>query len=160
HVDQWPMDDIDDEVLAEIEHLLSPTGLDIELLIAKAREKFEADAKPDRQEALRRQLAAADQAQTRFAEAIATRGGIPALATRLHEAEATRRAVLAELQQTHQRRPAPSWAAMERGLRQKLADWRSLITSRSIPKIRPAFRKMFTAPILLTPFIDRGYRAV
>jgi hypothetical protein len=45
-------------------------------------------------------------------------------------------------------------------MRKQLADWRSALNADTMTRVRDAFRKLLTAPIRLTPCMERGYRAV
>ena len=55
--------------------------------------------------------------------------------------------------------PRPQWRDFERELRRCLADWRSTLTG-DVAKAREGVRKLLTGPIVFTPTVDRGYRAI
>jgi hypothetical protein len=84
---------------------------------------------------------------------------VPALVDRLRTAETTRRTLLAALEQTSQRRPRPSWDAVERQMRATTADWRARLR-RDVSTVRQAFRELLTTPIQCTPGVENGYRAI
>jgi site-specific DNA recombinase len=159
HVDVWPMDEIDHEVLAEIAGaVLNPS--DAEEVIAAARQLFEVSARPDRLEQLRRDLAAVEREQARCTEAIASgAGAIPVLVERLRTTEAKRRKLLAQLERTRKPSSAPSWREIERRVRGSLTEWRSLLTG-DVAQARQGFRQLLTTPIVFTPIVERGLRAI
>jgi site-specific DNA recombinase len=159
HVDLWPMEELDREVLAEIGgQVLTPAR--VETVVSAARELFEASAQPCHQDRLRRELAVVEREQARVADAIVSGGHIPVLMERLQRIEAKRRALLADLEQARQTRPAPSWRAIEGQVRQGFTDWRTRLLG-DVADVREAFRRLLTGPIRVTPFVDEhGYRAV
>jgi len=160
HVDQWPMDEIDQELLGTIAgDVLSPELADE--VIAAARQMFEASARPDRQEQLRRDLASVEREQARVTEAVATGGAIPILVERLRTTEVKRRELVAQLERARKpRQPAPAWRDIERRMRGALTDWRSRFTG-DVARARQGFRQLLTTPIVFTPFVDqRGFQAI
>ena len=160
HVDQWPMEEIDREILATIGSDVLTSDV-LEEVIAAARETFEASAQPDRQDQLRRALATVEREQARVTEAIASGAGqIPVLVERLRASDAKRRALVADLARASHAAPAPSWQKIERQMRKRLTDWRSLLNEGNMTRTRQAFRELLTAPIRLTPVIEQGYRAI
>jgi site-specific DNA recombinase len=159
HVDQWPMDEIDHEVLGTMTESL---GTDLESEItAEARRQFDAHARPDRPAQLRRDLERVEREQARCTEAIATgAGAIPALVARLRSTEAQRGALLSELEQARKPSSARSWAEIERRLRARLKGWRSLLSG-DVVRAREGLRQLMATPIQFTPFIDeQGFRAI
>jgi hypothetical protein len=154
------MDEIDREVLAEIgREALSPDV--VEEIITAARQMFEASAQPDRQDQLRRTLAAVEREQARVTEAVASGAGqIPMLVERLRATEAKRRTLAADLERAGRVGPAPSWQKIERQMRKGLADWRSMINEGNVARVRQAFRELLTEPIRFTPVVEQGYRAI
>lgn len=159
HVDQWPMIEIDHEVLGTMAESL---GAELEDEIAtKARARFEADAGPDRADQLSRDLDRVTREQTRCADAIASgAGAIPALVERLRTAEAQRRALAAELEEVRTPARRRSWGEIERRLRASLKEWRSLLTG-DVARAREGLRGLLTVPIQFTPFVDeQGFRAI
>jgi site-specific DNA recombinase len=121
HVDQWPMAELDHEVRSTLaEDVLAADVADE--VISAARVQHVAAAQADRTDQLRRDLAAVERELTRLTDAVAGGAGqIPALVERMRRAETKRRAILAELQQTRQRRPAPAWNDIERKMRSGFA---------------------------------------
>jgi site-specific DNA recombinase len=159
HVEQWPMEEIDREVLATIAgDVLTPKLADE--VVAAARQMFEASARPDRQEELRRELAAVEREQARLTEAIATGAGtVPVLVERLRTTEMKRREVVGQLEQAHTAARPPSWREIERRIRGSLRDWRSLLIG-DVSQARQGFRELLTTPIRFTPCVERGFRAI
>ena len=116
---------------------------------------FEAAAQQDRQDVLRRELAAIEREQGRMTDAVASGAGqIPALVERLRTTERKRRALVADLERAREAAPAPLWRAIERRMRSGLADWRSRLTG-EVADVRESFRQLLTTPIRFTPFVDQ-----
>ncbi len=158
HLDKWPMDEIDREVLAEIERVVGP-GIEDEV-IAEARRMFEATARPEHQEQLRRDLVAVQREQARIAEAVATsEESIPLLVERLRTTDVRRREIVAQLERACGTAPGPAWREIESRIRRSLTDLRSLLTG-DVAEARQGFRRLLTTPIRFTPVVERGYRAV
>ena len=156
HVDQWPMEELDREVLAQIdEDVLRPNLVDE--VIAQARAIFDAPVDVDQDAARRDELAALAREQARLTEAIATGGDMPVLITRLRETE-RRRVELAALV-TVVNRSRPRWRDLEREMRKDLVDWRAAFTG-EVSEARQAFRELLTGSIVFTPVVERGYRAI
>lgn len=158
HVDQWPMEELDREVLDTLaETVLSP---DLVADVTKAaKRRFDADPK-DEHERLRAELDALERQQSRLVDAVATGGeAIPAIMTRLRAIEAKRRDVLAELERTPTSAPRPAWTDVEAQIRRRLMDWKSVLTG-DIARARQALRELLTTPIKFTPTTERGYRAI
>jgi site-specific DNA recombinase len=153
HVEQWPMEALDREVLAAIAgHVLRPSVVDE--VIAAARQMHEASSHPDDWDRVRRELQKVEREQARLTEAIAAGADVPALVDRLRTTESSRRELVARLEAI-QTRTAPAWSEIERRLR-KIAHWRSLLTG-DVGEVRTAFRQLLTTPIMVTPFV-RGKR--
>jgi hypothetical protein len=152
------MDELDREVLGTLaEAILSPEL--IEEVMTSARQKFDAGPGDDH-ERLRRELAALDRQQARLVDAVAAGGdAIPAIVTRLRTMETQRRELLAELKDVGASLPRFAWRDVERQIRQRLSDWKSVLTG-DIARARHAFRQLLTTPIRFTPTTDRGYRAI
>ena len=159
HVDQWPMAEIDHEVLATIAgEVLTPHLADA--IIAAARTMFEASAEPDRQQQLSRELARVERERARLTEAVATGdAAIPVLVERLRATERKRLELVTQIQQAHPASQKPVWREIERGVRRHLTDWRSLLVG-DVAKARQAFRQLLTTPIRFTPVVERGCRAL
>jgi len=158
HVDQWPMEEIDREVLATIAgDVLSPDLADE--VVTAARQMFETSARPDSQAQFRRNLTAVEREQARVTEAIATGGAIPILVERLRTTEVKRRELVAELERPRKPSSARAWRDIERRMRKGFTDWRSLLSG-DVAHARQGFRQLLTSPIVFTPFVERGYRAI
>ena len=158
HLDQWPMEEIDREVLATIAgDVLAPDLA--EDVIATARQIFNTTDRSDHRDQLRRELAAIELEQSRLTEAIASGGSIPVLMERLRASETKRREVRTQVERASKGSQAPSWREIERRIRQSLTDWRSLLTG-DVAQVRQGFRQLLTGPIRLTPFVERGFRAI
>jgi hypothetical protein len=152
------MDEIDREVLATITgDALSPQLADE--VIAAARHMFEASARPDRLEQLRRDLAAVEREQARLTEAVAAGGAIPILMERLRTTEVKRRELVAQHEGSRKPSSAPSLRDIERRMRKGFTDLRSLLTG-DVAEARQGFRQLLASPIVFTPFVERGYRAI
>jgi site-specific DNA recombinase len=156
HVDQWPMDAIDREVLAAIAGDVLRPDL-VEDVVATARQMFEAANRPKRGVDAKRELAGIEREQARLTEAIAVGGDVPILAERLRATEARRRELTAALQA--QPAVVSSWRDIERRVRQSLTDWRLLLLG-DVAQARQAFRQLLATPIAFTPFVERGRRGV
>ena len=156
HVEQWPMEEIDREVIEMIVgDMLRPKLVDE--VIAAGQAMFDGPgADVDHEAKWRRELEELERQQARLTEAIAGVGEMPRLIAQLRDTERRR----LELAQTAPvSRPRPLWRDVEREMRQSLADWRTTLTG-DIAKARHAFRQLLSGPILFTPFIDRGYHAL
>jgi hypothetical protein len=70
HVEQWPMEELDGEVVATIMGDVLTPDL-VEDVIREARAMFDRSAQPDRQDQLRRELAVVEREQARMADAVA-----------------------------------------------------------------------------------------
>jgi hypothetical protein len=153
------MDEIDHEVLGTMTESL---GADLEREITtEARRQFDARARADRSDQLRKDLERVEREQARCTEAIASgTGAIPALVARLHSTEAKRSALLSELEQARKQSSTRSWTDIERRLQVRLKDWRSLLTG-DVGRARQGLRQLLATPIQFTPFIDdQGFRAI
>jgi hypothetical protein len=84
----------------------------------------------------------------RLTAAIASGGDIPALLAAVREREAARTALRAQMEAL--KRPAIDPVKLKADLRERLADWRGLLT-RYIPQARQILRKLLTSAITLTP---------
>jgi hypothetical protein len=85
----------------------------------------------------------------------------PALVARLRATEARRRELRAQLERLRTPLSRPAWRELEQRMRQRLTDWRSLLTGDDVVQARQGFRQLLAAPIQFTPFVDeRGYRAI
>jgi len=122
HVEQWPMADINDEVLAEIVGSVLKPDL-VEEVVAAAREMHEARQRPDHEKRQRRDLDALEREQARLTDAIAAGADVPVIVERLRTTEAKRRELVAQLEKARETRQAPPWREIERRVRQSLADW-------------------------------------
>ncbi len=111
HVEQWPMNELDRAVLDTLVGELD--AVDVERIIAIAREAQEATTTGDLAKQLQRELATVEREQARMADAIAASGQIPALVDRLKTTEAKRRALSAQLERARQTAPAPAWRDVE-----------------------------------------------
>jgi hypothetical protein len=100
------------------------------------------------------ELAALDREQARLTEAIAAGADMPVVIARLRDTE-RRRAELSVLETCKQ----PHWHDIERELRQSLVHWRSTLLG-DVSQAREAFRRLLNGPIVFTPIVDRGYRAI
>ena len=158
HVQQWPMDGLDREVLKAIAgDVLKPELA--EEIVAAAREMFEASERSDDREDRRRELEAVQREQERLTDAIAAGADVPVLVARLRATELKRRALEAQLQ-GHDKTPTrPSWTTIERRVRQSLEDWRSLING-DVGDVRDAFRQLLATPIVCTPFEEGDRRGI
>jgi hypothetical protein len=157
HVDQWPMQELDREVLAAIAgDVLTPKL--VEEVVEAARAMFEASNRPDDQEARRRELKALEREQGRLTEAIAAGADVPVLVERLKATEAKRRELVSSLDGATAR-TRPAWREIERRMRRGLANWRSLLTG-DVPQVRNRFRELLTGPIIFTPFIKDGRKGI
>ena len=156
---QWPMEEINDEVLGTLSgDVLTPALVDE--VMAEARRMFEASARTSHRDDLERELATLDRQLARMTDAIATGAGtITALVERLRTTDERRREVAALIEQARRPVPQVSWRDVERRMRQNLKDWRSRLCA-DVTKAREAFRTLVTSPIVFTPCIVRGYRAL
>ena len=114
HADQWPMEELDREVLATIaDAVLTPDV--VEEVVLAAREMFDASTQADHQVRLRQALATVEREQARMADAIAAGAGeVAAVVERLRTTEAKRRALMTELEKRNrhaQRRRGASSSA-------------------------------------------------
>jgi DNA invertase Pin-like site-specific DNA recombinase len=158
HVDQWPMEEIDHEVLAEIRRLLDPHAVDD--LLTSARRMFEASAEPEHLNELKRELATLERARARLTEAITSSDEVVSvLVEKLRETERRRAELLTRLKQIDTAAQRPVWREIERDVRRHLADWGTLLRS-DVAQARGAFRRLLTAPIRFTPGEERGHRAL
>jgi site-specific DNA recombinase len=159
HADQWPMADLDRAVLTSIlGEALGPALVD--RVFATAKRRFEQTAQPNHAAQLERALAAVERELARMTTAIASGAGeVPALVARLRTTEAKRRALVVEVEQARQTRPAPRWRDVEAGMRQRLADWRSTLAGK-VATVRDGFRQLLTTPIRCTPCVVNGFRAI
>jgi hypothetical protein len=107
------MEEIDREVLDSIgTDVLTPALADE--VIATARQMFEASAQPDRQAALRCELAAVEREQARLTGAIAIGAGtVPVVVKRLRTTDGKRRRLVTQLEGI--RTAAPGVAQMRQG---------------------------------------------
>jgi DNA invertase Pin-like site-specific DNA recombinase len=158
HVEQWPMEELDREVLATITEQLSP-DLMVEV-IAAARQMFEESRTAASTNRIRRELAAVEREHARITEAIATgTTRIPVLVERLERADVKWRGLVERLNGA-QRDAGPPWAEIERRMRRSLTDWRSMLTS-DVAQAREAFRHgLLPVPIRFIPTVEGGYRAI
>ncbi len=157
HVEQWPMEALDNAVLAKIAGDVLRPAL-VEEIVIEARAMFEASQRTDDRARLRRELETVEREQRRLTEAIAAGADAPVLIERLRVTEARRReiAALIEAQQT---RHAPAWREIECRVRQSVTDWRSLLTG-DVGEARQGFRQLLRAPILFTPYVEHGRRGI
>lgn len=163
HVEQWPMEEIDREVIEEIneavfgrKNTLGPA----DELVTAAREMFDASFQPARHDALRRELAGIEQEVRNLTDmAAAGAKDIPALVDRLQCAEGRRRELVAALAQARLGTSRTSWCEIERRLRKQITDWHSLLNG-PVARARDGLRQLLTRPVLFTPSIERGYRAI
>src|SRR5262245_9357354 len=161
HVEQWPMGEIDHEVIAEIvATLIGSVTQATEDIVAEARRQYRDHTRTQYLERLRRELQIVDREQTRLPDAIASAGDeIPILVERLRATEAKRRTLQRQITDARQNGRRPAWREIERRLRRSLTEWRSLLLG-DVAQVRQAFRRLLTAPILFTPVVDRGRRAI
>jgi hypothetical protein len=148
------MDEVDRTLLATIgDRLTSAT----DELITQARQLFDGAAPSvDVEARRRRELAALEREQANLTEAVAAGGDVPMLIARLRETE-RRRVELAA--QTRAPQPRRSWREIERRMRERLADFTSLLTDGTVAQARQ-FLRLLPGPILFTPYVDRGHRAI
>lgn len=158
HVELWPMDAINEEVLAAIAgDVLRPDLVDE--VVTKARELFDQSAQGAHRAALQRELAEVEHTQVRLADAIARVGGnLPVLAARLRTAENRRVELASELEATASAAP-PDWRAVDARMRQLLADWRRRFAG-TLLDARQGLRELLSGPIQFTPFVERGRRGI
>ena len=157
HFEQWPMEAIDQEVLAAIAgDVLRPAM--IEDVVRAARQMFEASNRQDAHDQQRRELELLQREQGRLTDAIAAGGDVPILVERLKATEAKRRELAERLNAP--RLSAPAWREIERRIRQSLGDWRSLFTGDDVAQARQGFRQLLTTPISFTPFNENGRHGV
>jgi len=129
-------------------------------VIEAARTMHAAIAQPERPTQLRRELATIERELSRLTDAVAGgAGAIPVLVERMQQAETKRRAVVAELQQVRQRRPAPVWRDIEKRLRTTFADWQARLR-KDVAGARELLRQALTGPIRFTPAVERGYHVI
>src|SRR5258708_4479956 len=95
-----------------------------------------------------------ERAQARCTEAIATSGDrTPVLVERLRTTEAKRRALTAQLDRVSTKGSArPAWRDIERRLRARLKDWRTVPTGDDVANTRQGIRELLTTAIRFTPF--------
>ena len=94
-------------------------------------------------------------------EAVATgAGAIPTLVERLRTTEEKRREVTASLEAAQNGLTArvDDDRASDEG--RGLADWRSRLSDDDVTEAREGLNALLTMPILFTPCIQRGYRAI
>ena len=159
HVELWPMDAINAELLAAIAGDVLQPAL-AEEVVERARRHFEAAARDDRREQLQRDLVRVEREQARLADAIASIGGnIPVLAARLREAE-NRRLELATTLENLGRTARPDWRAVDRRLRAHLGEWRRRFEAGNVANARQALRELLVGPVLFTPIVEGGRRGI
>ncbi len=150
------MDEIDREVLATIAgDVLSPVVA--KEVMSAAQELFEANSGTDTRASWQSELQRIEREQTRLTDAVASGADAPVLIARLRETERQRRELVAQMQATT--RPRVAWREIERRAQRRLADWRSLFSG-GVADAREGFRQLLSAPILFTPFVEKGYRAI
>jgi site-specific DNA recombinase len=161
HADQWPMEELDREVLATIAgDVLRPALVDEVITAAKQLFDETSVGKPEQQEQLRRKLATVERELSRYADAIASGAGqIPALVERMRTAEEKRRGLVAQIERSRETSQPPAWRELERRMRASLKEWRSQLTG-DVAHARQAFRQLLTTPIRFTPFVHRGMLAI
>ena len=151
------MDTIDAEVLATLEmDILRPSV--VERAIRLALDALRPERQHKKHERLVRQVEQARAECDRLADAIQRGGPIDVLIDRLSAAQARRLELEAEL--TAQRTiVAPIVAGdLERRLRNKLADWRGLLT-RNVETGREVLRALLVGPLRFTPIVEARRRA-
>lgn len=139
HHDVWPVEAVDQAVLMAIGgDVLEPDA--IAEIVAEARAMFEAGAADDRVAAIRIELEQVQAEQGRLADAIANGGRFPVLMSKLDATERRRVQLVASLEEVAAPTiQPPSWRAIERLVRQSLADWRALLLG-DVARVRDAFR--------------------
>ena len=149
------MEAVDSAVLKELDNLLTPDM--IPDVLARARQLLEPGGTSELLERINTELAAAERQVERLADAIAAGGELQALVTRLKAAEATRQELATRAQMLGDGLPVVrvDWRATEREARQRLNDWRGLLT-RQVDHGRQLLRKVLVAPIQFTPFNAEG----
>ena len=146
-------------VIRRINYTLTPDLVDE--IIARLREEVDPEDERAARRRVEQQIAAVDQQTENLAEAIAIGGDVPALVARMKNAHQRRQELTEQLKAAEVRSPAHrvNWTLVERRARQRLADWRGLL-SRQVDQARPVLRGLLDGPIRFTPIIEearRGY---
>lgn len=153
------METVDGAVMDAIAEILTPDLADD--VVARVRELLHPH-QVDPRTLLEDELRALERHIGHLTDAIEMGGSLPTLVTRLQQAEERRHA----LATARAAPPGPlplarvDWRLLEREARQKLADWRRLLT-RQVTQGRQLLALVLEAPIVFTPFDEghaRGYR--
>jgi hypothetical protein len=151
------MEELDREVLAAIAGDVLEPGL-VDEVVTAAKQMFKSTRKAETTTHQRRELARLEREQARLTDAIAAGADAPAVIARLKATETKRRELVTALE-TARTCQAPAWEEIEKRVRQRLTDWRSLLTG-DVPQVRVALRQLLTTPVTFTPFVKNGRRGV
>jgi site-specific DNA recombinase len=154
------MEAVDEAVLASIGDILTLDLVDD--IIARVRELLKRPVGETLADRLRTDLAATEATLDNLTAAVAAGGDVPALVRRLQEAEQRRQELTRRLNELGDGPVVPrlDWRTVERQARQRLTDWRGLLT-RQVQHGRKLLRELLVDPIRFTPFNEggrRGYR--
>jgi hypothetical protein len=152
HVEQYPMEAVDNEVLAAIAGDALRPDLVNEIVDA-AREMYETAQRPDHTAVARPELDKLERAGANH------RGDSPLRRRRDSGGAAAKHgsaAARADRNAEGIRDGAGARVARdERRIRESLQEWRSLLLG-DVAQARQAFRQLLTTPIMFTPFVERG----
>jgi site-specific DNA recombinase len=157
---QMPMADVDGEVIARLDDLMTPD------VVGEIVAGLRALVDPQRRHDARADVAGALQQVERqaalLAEAIAGGGNIPALVAQLQTVDQRRQALARELEAlAGEHRPTPvDWRALERRIHGLLPEWRTLLHGHT-PEARQVLRALLETPLQMTPVVEPrryGYR--
>ena len=160
-VDQWPMDEIDREVVAAIAELLGHSRG----RRGDCRGSADVRRRPARPIigiSSTRGSSCSKTVNVRLTESVATgMEAIPILVERLRTTEVRRREVVALLgANTHRLERLKNWREIERRMRKDFAGWRSRLTGTVADGFAGGIQTTLTMPIVFTPCVERGYRAI
>lgn len=152
------MELVDAEVLATLaDDVFRPSV--VEQAIALVLEELRPAKVVERRQALEEELAGVETECQRLATAIGRGGDLDALVDRLRDRQAHRDALRRQVAALQQQVIVAPAVALERRIREKLADWRGLLT-RNVDSGRDVLRMLVTEPFRFSPVVNerrRGY---
>ena len=155
-----PMDRSDAAVLEAIQNdVMNPDVIAATLRKALARLKPTAKAAQARRAEMERQLVDVNKQIERLTEALAVGGNVQTLVQAITNREEQRDTLTRQIASLAgaERAGQVDWTMVEKQLRGKLEEWRSLLR-RHVPQARQVHKKLLSGPIRFTPHREGGER--